>query len=94
MLLGYASLDLLLLWLNRIRGYVSVQYEWRRLGTFIAAYLTIAAVLLLDRNWSLVEETAAGMACGAGSALLVWTQLTQAERSTLRGWLRAWHRTR
>jgi O-antigen/teichoic acid export membrane protein len=89
MLLGYVILDLLLLWLNRVRGYVDVKYEWTRLGAFTAAYLIIAAVFLRDRNWSLAGEITTGMACVAGTALLVWTQLTQAERSTLRGWFRA-----
>ena len=82
--LSYVGLVVLQYGFNRLRHYVDVKYEWRRLLLFALIYTVFASVMLVDRASSLGEESIMAFAATACVPLIIALQMTHDELRSLR----------
>lgn len=83
LVLSYLVLDVLQCMWSRYRGYISVDYEWKRLARFACIYVVYAVAASWQRNLSVLLE------CGVAAGLLailpaiMYVQLSVGERREL-----------
>jgi len=74
---------------NRYRKYVTVSYEWKRLGRLAVVYVLYAAAALWKRELAIQEELLFSGLLVAVLPILVYGQLDAVERGSLLTWGRS-----